>query len=171
MQAATFRSFGHAGAAIRVTAARSIRRRKKPSAPGSAPHTQSGRLKRAIRFAADQHSVVIGPVVEGSGKAGPGIWSLHEAGGVQINLLSEHRFSVGEYGPIRRLDRGFNAARSRFARIKIGSPAQAARATELIKAENRRRAAGNKYPPRPFMGPALSTMRNRLPENWKNSLR
>ena len=77
---ATFRSLGHAGGAIRLTARRSIRRNKKPSHPGSAPHTQTGMLKRVIRYevSTDKDSVVIGPVNEFAGR----IWNLHEFGGI-----------------------------------------------------------------------------------------
>lgn len=78
-EAASRRSLGHAGAAIRLTARRSIRRRKGPSAPGQPPHTRKGQLKRAILYAVDPHeeSVVIGPQVDGVGLSG----SAHEHGG------------------------------------------------------------------------------------------
>ena len=77
---ASFRSLGHAGAAIRLTARRSIRRRKKPSRPGSPPHTQTGRLKRSIRYEVNKSmpDVVIGPVNEIAGR----LWHLHEHGGI-----------------------------------------------------------------------------------------
>ena len=44
-------SLGHAGAAIRLVARHSIRRSPRASAPGKAPHTRRGQLKRAILYA------------------------------------------------------------------------------------------------------------------------
>ena len=65
VQKANFRSLGHAGGAIRKTAARSIRRGKKRSKPDEPPHTPSGQLKRVIQYEVDerQSEVVIGPIV------------------------------------------------------------------------------------------------------------
>jgi len=78
-QRSTFENLGHAGAAIRLTATRSIRRSKKPSAAGSPPNTRRGQMRRAIRYAVEknQNRVVIGPehsVVADAGRA-------HEFGG------------------------------------------------------------------------------------------
>ena len=167
---ASFRSLGHAGAAIRLTARRSIRRRKKPSRPGSPPHTQTGRLKRSIRYEVDKATpdVVIGPVNEIAGR----IWHLHEHGGVakKRRRLKRHRFRVGEFGPVRVKQQGSTA---RFARIRLMTAGQAARATRLIDEENQRRGASRprRYPKRPFMNPALDTNRSRLPKFWRDSVK
>lgn len=179
----TFRSLGHAGAAIRLTARRSIRRRKKPSSPGSPPNTPTGHLKRVLRYDVDQENaeVVIGPVNEYSRT----IWNLHEFGGSvrpKPRLLKSHTFRVGEYGPIRRSGamlrdrRGLFLRRSnQFARVQIRSEAQARRATRIVKEENEYRMADarkrRRYPERPFMGPALESQRSRLPRFWANSVR
>jgi phage gpG-like protein len=75
----SIQSLGHAGAAIRLAARRSIKKNKKASMAGSPPNTRKGRLRNAIKYAL-QHaaqSVVIGPdaaVAADSGKA-------HEFGG------------------------------------------------------------------------------------------
>ena len=60
---ANIESLGHAGAALRLTARRSIRRSPNPSAPGTPPHTRRGLLRRAIMYAVDKYRqlVVIGP--------------------------------------------------------------------------------------------------------------
>ena len=60
---AGIKNLGHAGAAIRLTARRSIRRGKQPSRPGTPPHTRRGRLKRALRYVVerDRERVVVGP--------------------------------------------------------------------------------------------------------------
>ena len=111
-QQAHIKNLGHAGAALRLTARRSIRTRKKPSPPGTPPHSRRGQLKRSIAYALEPRNqrVVIGPdadVVGTSGKA-------HEFGG---SYRSE------------------------------------------------------KYPKRPFMGPALQKLRDRLTAFWANSVR
>ncbi len=107
-----FKSLGHAGAAIRLVARRSIRRRKTASMPGSAPNTRRGRLKQSIRYALDKQRgvVLIGPDFEVVGTAG----KAHEFGG-------------------------------RFRR--------------------------EVYPKRPFMGPALEKVKDRLPSMWASSIR
>ena len=75
-----FRSFSHAAARIRKTAAESIVKSKEPSRPGAPPTTRKKRshnLPFAIRFAANKEGAVIGPrhsVVGTSGEA-------HEKGG------------------------------------------------------------------------------------------
>ena len=109
---ANITSLGHAGAAIRLTARRSIRTRQKASAPGTPPHTRRGQLKRAIAYAVDKRrgAVVIGPARDAVGTSG----SAHERGG-------------------------------RYRR--------------------------ERYPQRPFMGPALEKLQDRLPDFWANSVR
>ncbi len=109
---ANITSLGHAGATIRLTARRSIRTRKKASAPGTPPHTRRGQLKRAIAYAVDKNrgAVVIGPERDGVGTSG----SAHELGG---RYRREH------------------------------------------------------YPKRPYMGPALEKLQDRLPDFWANSVR
>lgn len=164
--AASFRSLGHAGGAIRLTARRSIRRRKTTSQPGSPPHTQTGRLKRSIRYeVVDATTVVVGPVNELAGK----IWNLHEFGGrTQRRKLRQHRFAVGEFGPVAAEQVGIKTS---FRRGRIRTAAQAERANRLIAEENARRATVVRYPKRPFMGPALEANRARLPKFWANSVK
>jgi len=109
---ATFRSLGHAAAALRLMARRSIRRRKGPSRPGTPPHTHTKRLPSAIVYAVDRpdQRAVIGPARSIAGTSG----MPHEFGG---------------------------------------------------------RYKGQRYPRRPFMGPALEQVRDRLPRMWASSVR
>lgn len=171
--AGSFRSLGHAAGAVRLTAKRSIRKRKKASQPGSPPHTQSGNLKRSIRYEVTKDDAVIGPVNEFGGR----IWNLHEHGGMgrPPRLLKSHRFSPGEFGPIRVRRRGNRPTQATsFHRARLRTSAQAARATRLLEEENQRRLQpqrSRRYPKRPFMGPALELMRPRLPKFWRNSVR
>ena len=166
---ATFRSLGHAGAAIRLTARRSIRRRKKPSLPGQPPHTQTGHLKRVIRYDVqkERQQVQIGPANEYSRT----IWNLHEFGGVpkRRKARRSRRFKVGEFGPARVKTAGFKPT---YHRIRLQTAAQASRATRLIEQETQRRATQRaRYPKRPFMQPALDVNRPRLPRFWANSVK
>ena len=169
-ETASFRSLGHAGGAIRKTARFSIRRRKTASKPGSPPHTQTGMLKRVIRYevASNKTEVAIGPVNEIAGR----LWNLHEFGGVsrKRRKLKPHRFRVGEFGPIRVKHKG---TKTSFARIRLRTAAQANRATRLIAEENERRGGSKprRYPKRPFMKPALDANRSRLPMFWANSVK
>ena len=59
------------GAFVRTTAKSSIRKRKKPSAPGSPPSSHVGLLKKFIFFSYEPQSrnVVIGPVLLSSKKS------------------------------------------------------------------------------------------------------
>ena len=111
-RAGSIRSLGHAGAALRMTARRSIRRNKVESPEGTPPHTRKGQLRRAILFAVekDRQTVVIGPEVAVVGTSG----TAHEFGG-------QYR--------------------------------------------------GGRYPRRPFMGPALEKIKDRLPKLWAGSVK
>ena len=76
---ANIESLGHAGASIRLTARRSIRRSPKPSAVGRPPHTRRGLLRRAIVYAVDKYRqmVIIGPAYGVIGLSA----TAHEFGG------------------------------------------------------------------------------------------
>jgi hypothetical protein len=76
---ASIQNLSHAGAAIRLTARRSIRRSKRYAPEGKPPHTRRGQLKSAIAYSVErqQELVVIGPE---STKVGPS-GSAHEHGG------------------------------------------------------------------------------------------
>ena len=109
---ATFRNLTHAASALRLTARRSLRRRKRPSAPGQPPSSPTGRLKASILFAVDRSRdyAVIGPSRNLIGPAG-----------------QEH-----EHGAHIRKER---------------------------------------FPKRPYMGPALEKLRPRLAHLWAGSVR
>ena len=109
---ANIESLGHAGAAIRLTARRSIRRSPRPSAPGTPPHTRRGLLRRSIVYAVDKfrQMVVIGP-----------------AYGMVGLSATPHEFG-GKY-------------------------------------------RSKRYTKRPFMGPALEKIKERLPRHWATSVR
>lgn len=109
---ASINNLGHAGAAIRLAARRSIKRSGKVSSVGSPPHTRRGRLRNAIKYAVEAtlQRVVIGPDVQIAGTSG----MAHEFGG-------------------------------RYRR--------------------------EQYDRRPFMGPALDKVKDRLPAMWAGSVK
>jgi hypothetical protein len=90
---ANFKNLGHAGAALRLTARRSIRTRQKPSPPGTPPHTRRGQLRRAIAYDVDKPRgvVVIGPERGAVGKSG----SAHEFGGRYLRQRYPKRSFMG----------------------------------------------------------------------------
>lgn len=79
---------------IRIVAKRSIRKRKKPSRPGSPPHTQTGKLRRAIRFDVDRIRMesLIGPDAAIVGESA----GAHEHGG---NYKGDHYEQRAFMGP------------------------------------------------------------------------
>lgn len=109
---ANIENLGHAGAAIRLTAKRSMRKRKGPAETGKPPHTHTRRLPRAIVYAVEKQrqQVTIGPAYHLAGEVG----AAHEHGG---------------------------------------------------------RFRGQQYDRRPFMGPALEKVKDRLPRKWAGSVR
>ncbi|MCY3019534.1 MAG: hypothetical protein NTW87_10970 [Planctomycetota bacterium] len=171
----TQKNLGKAGAYIRGIAMRSIKVSPEKAAPGKPPHTRKGRLKKAIVFAVNkaEESVVIGPTFSNVGKIG----RTHEFGGEEPPKKTKVRkpnwkLDVGGHGPVRV--EGFD---SHYAKLR--TTAQVQRAEQLAKdvtaiAEQRAQSASTKtrhYPPRPFMEPALSVAKERLPKLWANSVK
>lgn len=145
----TIWSLGRAGAYIMGIARKSIA--KKPegvySPPGHPPYTHTGLLKRAIQYEVEreQGRVVIGPVASAFGDLG----RLHEFGGT-------------------RGDKALGKKAKKL--LHMFGFAAAARMLDIPEDDLRKRVIG-KYPPRPFMGPALAISRERLPKFWAQSVR
>lgn len=177
-KAATITSLGRGAAYIRGIARRSISSRKlknpKPSLPGKPPRSPTGRLKNAIFFNVDHQdgNAVIGPTLSVVGRIG----NTHEFGGTEPpkkRASGRGRFNlrVGGYGPLR-------VARGKVAGVgRLATEAQRMRAQEIVDTlelpPSVSGAASDKprvYPARPFMGPALTRSRERLPDFWKNTI-
>ena len=73
----TVKSLGHAAAATRLIAKRSIKKRKAPADPGDVVHTQTRKLPRSIKYDANQDSAIIGADKASIGAAA----EVHEHGG------------------------------------------------------------------------------------------
>ncbi len=71
-----FKNFGHAAASVRKEAVASVERSAEPSPPGKPVHTRRGLARRAILFAADKDSAVVGFVASKVDQA----MSAHEHG-------------------------------------------------------------------------------------------
>jgi len=101
----SIKSMGQAGALVYKVARNSIRRRKGPSTPGTAPHTRTksqekkarrfGGLKDSLRFEVERRffggSVVIGPTPRLAGTSG----QAHEFGGSYRGQRFEKRPFMG----------------------------------------------------------------------------
>jgi len=157
------------GAYVRGVAARSIKRRKRiTSPPGQPPYTKTGALKRAIRFAVDSPSVIIGPTYTGIGLVG----KTHEFGGVETKRRGGRQpnwqLRIGGHGPVA-IKNGVVI----FAKLR--TPNQVTRAKRIAAAAQtvlaRTKSVTRRYPARPFMGPALQVSRAKLPEFWRQSVR
>lgn len=162
------------GAYVQTTAQRSMRKRKKKSPPGSPPSAHDegkGPLLRKLLFFAfdtERKTVVVGPAALGRSETP----KLHERGGTRVGRRRKPR-QVGDTGPVRIIGGG----RSGFGRAAKGSKAAPQRQAIYAKLTTAQQAAhatrldtelfGNgdqKYPPRPFMVPALAASRARINE-------
>lgn len=167
---ATRQNLSKFGAYVRSDARRSIRKRKKPSAPYKPPSSHVGTLKKGILFGYDKarDSVVVGPVKNRSGNAAQAL----EHGGTTVIKSPKPReykvFRVGEGGPIRDAN-----GKERFVRLR--TEAQARRATELWNREMKRSAVAEtvktrRIAPRPYMTPAFQRNLPHVPDLFKNSV-
>lgn len=176
MRAANITSLGEAGSYIRGIARRSIKISPKPSMPGHQPHSRKGALKKAILYGVDKRAfeAVIGPTRHAVGFIG----RTHEFGGIEPPKRRKRRkanfvLKIGGHGPVR-----IKAGREVVV-AKLRTERQVARAKSLAKylqleAEGRYSDGATKrrrYPPRPFMGPALERSKQRLPKFWAQSVR
>ena len=166
------------GAYMRGIAKRLIKRRKNPAtnAPaGSPPFTHTGALKRSIIFGVTENrqSVLIGPTAQVIG----GIGATHEWGGtegrkkVRIDPIRRKgwKIRVGGYGPIAYRN-------GRYYFTKLRSQSQVSRSERVAKQARRtpirtRIIPSRNYPARPFMGPALTIAKGRLPSFWRGAVR
>ena len=158
------KALSKAGAFVRKRARSSLRRRKKPSAPGSPPsvHSKDNISLKTILFAFDPQAetTVVGPVALNQvnftlASVTTTVPGLHERGETAVIREYRHiseRNSSGENVPWRRV----NGRRK-------------PRQYSGFKLEIRSRTA--RYPKRPFMGPALEAEAPNFPELFANSIK
>jgi len=178
------------GAYTRGIARRSIRRRKRgKSFPGTPPFTHTGALKRSILFGVSRNipSVVIGPSKSEIGLIG----RTHEFGGTENKAKGQRgkvnwKLRIGGHGPIPIRGRGTGGRKTKtlsgagrviFTKLRTQRQVNRAKVTaaqhfatqkgkEQIPIAKKRR-----YPPRPFMGPALEKAAPGLPQFWHGAIR
>jgi len=193
---AAIKTYPQAGRMIYRIARNSIRRKKNPKAhspPGKPPFTHTGALKRSIRFAATDKDVVVGATLSEIGL----VANLHEFGGTpkKKKRTSKYRnnwkLQIGGHGPIeigppRMVKRRNQRVLSRvyFAKLTtanmvakskaIAADAEAMLIAERLEDEELTASIygdNPKYPPRPFMGPALIKAQPYLPPLWRSSIK
>ena len=127
------------GAFVRTRARSSLRKRKKPSAPGKPPSMHVDYIKKFLYFSYDAQtrSVVVGPTLLNKSTI-PTVPELHEHGGTAE--IKEYQLSGG-----------------RWTRVNFGDKP---RPTRLRKAV---------YPPRPFMKPAFDEEKPKAAQHFKNT--
>ena len=190
--AALYKAAGY----LRTTARRSIKKRKHGSQPGEPPHTRLGQLRNAILFAVDEGRQIawVGP----SAALISDIARYHEFGGVQFIKSERRKYRIGSAGPIdtragytnpyhwkdprtgathkghhskednlstRHLARGVA-----FATLKTQLQVDRARFLDRVIWPDSDLLKRRKYPPRPFMGPAMEESLGRLGRIFNVSL-
>lgn len=159
---ARFKALGKAGAFVRRTARKSIRRTKtKISAPGEPPRAHGPEPNiRTILFAYDPktQSVVVGPV-KLNGNQGD-VPALLEFGGSAVRQF----FLIDESGE----DSAFNVAAGRFVSAKSGRFISGKKIRYVHSRKAPKRTV--QYKPRPFMGPALEKEAPGFQSLWGDSL-
>jgi len=193
---AEIKTYQQAGRMIYRIARNSIRRKKNPKAhspPGKPPFTHTGALKRSIRFAATDKNVIVGATVSEIGL----VANLHEFGGHRkkkkrtTKYRNNWRLQIGGHGPIeigppRWVKRsGHRRVLSRVYFAKLTTAKMVARSKDIAADAEAMLIAERlddeelitsiygdnpKYPPRPFMGPALIKAQPYLPLQWRNAI-
>ena len=197
VKAANITTLGKAAAYIRGIARRSISKKDTVSKPGNPPHSPTGRLHASIAFNVDRKLgvAVIGPARAIIAEIG----RTHEFGGTEgrKNRAKRHQrkfdLRIGGVGPIRlgRRTRSSNVLTESQMRSRIRRTYQSATFARLLTSDQVARSKEiaaqmglppsvtgltpespqRRYPPRPFMRPALNRSRARLPAFWRNSVK
>lgn len=176
-------AFLRGAAWVAKVAQRSMRYRKKASAPGSPPSARSGTdgslLRKMLYFAWDEtaREAIAGPVKLGSRSDTP---KLHERGGTKA-VRPPRPLKAGDVGPIRIVlggakRRGGRSTKSvpgdKAGRSVVYAPLRTTKQAELATVIQRNvySAKELRYPPRPYMGPALANSRDKIAEFWSGAL-
>ena len=167
----------------RKTARRSIRKRKKASAPGTPPSSHIGRLKNLIFFAIEQKkqiSSVIGPTLWGNPRSSMPVPHILEYGGETITTGRRRERKIGDAGIIRigadgpkaKTVKGANGTDYRVIFGKIHTAGQLA----LVNANETQiygplRNRKIEVFARPYMGPALEAALSRHADFWRDCIK
>ena len=169
-------------AEVRKNARRSIRKRKRASAPGMPPSSHIGRLKNLIYFAIERNrqvGAVIGPTLWGNPRGSDTVPHILEYGGETVTNKRRRIRKIGSGGVIRIGDgptaqtvKGENGVTYRVTFGKIRTSAQLARVNA-----NETQIYGPLRPhkisvfARPYMGPALNAALSRHADFWRDCIK
>lgn len=154
MGRASRKALSKAGAFIRTRARSSLRRRKKPSPPGSPPSVHSrdsvATLKNILfAFGPHEQSLIVGPV------------KLNQREQDWITMGATTVPQIHEFGAVVNIhEMSRNKGKTWWRRDKRRNP----RPWEIYRV---RKAV---YRPRPFMGPALEAEQDHIPDAWAGSV-
>jgi hypothetical protein len=189
VRAGNIESLGHGGAAIRRSAKSSIKKRKKPAAKGTPPHTQTRRLPRSLLYAVERNRefAVVGPASR-FGRNVHKVAALHEfsgfvgkfrnprrrirklGGGGEVAIATRRRRRRGRFvkdnAALKTL-RGTRQGNVRVQFAKLRTPRQVRKANRINEELYGPLTSQANYPKRPFLGPALKRVAPRLPEHWR----
>lgn len=187
MRKAMPKTLQHVGAIIRRDMRDSLNvdggQKHKPSAPGSAPHRQTGRLRNSVLFVMNgDNEVVIGSM--------PRSWGwyarIHEHGAryQSVNKFVPHKYRIGEEGPVRMAAgakrKGGGRESSSVVKVALQSSEQVTLANiinaQLSKSRKKHLSAEAQhdhikefvnFPARPFARPALNRNLDKIPPAFK----
>jgi len=176
--------FSKFGAYVRTAARRSIRKRRKSSAPGRPPSSHTGLLKRFIFFSYDSgaRSVVIGPERLSGRNRGEAPGILEYGGGLRGVKNTRRRLRhVGDSGEIAiggprsaatKSVVDWKGRRRRVTYARLATSLQAARANRLNEElYGPARFSAARVEERPYMGPAFQKELPGLPGMWQDSVK
>jgi hypothetical protein len=179
-----------AGAYLRTAARRKIRKSKNPSRPGAPPHTREGQIRNAILFAVDAGKKIawVGP----SARLISDIARYHEFGGLEKIKAERKSYVHDGVGPIdiregdvnpgywksRRTGRRVKVKSTKkhvrrgvaFARLRTTKQVERAKFIDRMLWPSTEMFKVRKYPPRPFMGPAMEASLRQLGKIFSASL-
>jgi hypothetical protein len=155
------------GSLTRTIARRSIKKRKKPSAPGEAPKSHGGQLKDFLFFAfdAEAKSVVIGPAALKQNNA---FDTRHDqAAGGLLEFGGEFQLAYHDWSPMGWAIEKQKAAKEGRAPLKL-APFFNPRLSMKSKLVGKTTWKPAAVAARPFMKPAYDEMRPQLVRFFKN---
>jgi hypothetical protein len=184
VDAATIKGLRQFGALTRTIARRSMKKRNKPSEPGTPPSVRKGTLKKLLFFVLDRKNknVIVGPtpfkgpigvvppILEYGGKVDGGRKNPRRTVRV-VGKPGEVRIGGKKSVATKRVrDKSGDIVAVTYA--KLTTPDQVRRANQL----NAELYGGQKLPSyeveqRPFMAPAFEQAKEKLPDVWAGAIK
>jgi hypothetical protein len=169
-------------AEVRKNARRSIRKRKRASAPGMPPSSHIGRLKNLIYFAIERNrqvGAVIGPTLWGNPRGSDTVPHILEYGGTAVSNGHRRERKIGGVGiiyignsPTSKTVKAPNGTvyHVRFGKIRTSSQLARVNANET-QIYGPLRPHKIQVFARPYMGPALNAALSRHADFWRDCIK